>query len=148
MMSVGDDQVLVAHVGMDGSDDQGIGDLPDAVEYAVFVGDLDVGSCRGLDQDVDFAGSAVQHENLAEMSAGGAQKVQAVGLGFGESLLVAEDDVGGIILQAAESDEASPFDAFTGAGDTFRDPEGLGITVDGRFGIMAQDTGLAPVLEG
>ena len=41
------------------------------------------------------------------MGAGGAQQVEAIGLGLGQGLLVAEDNTGGIVLDAAQRDEAA-----------------------------------------
>ena len=42
------------------------------------------------------------------MGAGGGQQVEPVGLWLGQGLLVAEDDACGIVLDAAQCDEAAP----------------------------------------
>ena len=86
-----------------------IGDLPDAMDDAIFVGDGDIGICGSGEQGFDLAGIFVEHENLAEMGAGGAEQVEAIGFGLGEGLFVAEDDTGGIVLDAAQGDEAAAF---------------------------------------
>ena len=47
MMAIGDDELLVGHGGDDEVDQVGVGDLPDAVDYAVLIGDGEVGG-RGV----------------------------------------------------------------------------------------------------
>ena len=86
-----------------------IGNLPDAMEDSIFVGDRDIGIGGSGEQGFDLAGVFVEHENLAKMGAGGAEQVEAISLGLGEGLFVAEDDAGGIILNAAQGDEAAAF---------------------------------------
>ena len=44
VVAVGDDELLVGHGGDDEVDEVGVGELPDAVDYAVFVGDGEVGA--------------------------------------------------------------------------------------------------------
>ncbi len=97
----------------------------------------------GIEQGIHFAGSAVEHEDLAEVGASRAQQVEAIGFGLGQSLFVAENDIGGIFFDATEADEAAPF----GGQLTPRNREFLGIKIDGRFRILPQNACLAPVLE-
>ena len=108
VVAVGDDEFLVVHGGADGIDQKRIGDLPDAVNDAVFIFYRDIRDCSGGSGEKGFdpSGILIEHENLAEVGAGGAQQIEAVGLGFGQGLLVAEDDAGGIVFDATESDEA------------------------------------------
>ena len=43
VVAVGDDELLIGHGGGDEVDEIGVGELPDAVDYTVFVGDGEVG---------------------------------------------------------------------------------------------------------
>ena len=61
------------------------------------------------EQRFDLAGILVEHENLSEMGAGGAQQVEAIGLGLGQRLLMAENDACGIVLDASQADETPAF---------------------------------------
>ncbi len=96
MVTVGDDQLLVAHLVADEFDEVGIGHPAEMMQNSIFVADLATvfHICgRGCEGSIDLAGGvAVEHEELAEMGAGGAQEFQAVGLGLSEGLLVAMDD--------------------------------------------------------
>ncbi len=47
MVAVGDDELLVGHRGDDQVDEDGVGELPDAVDDSVFVGDGEVGWLGG-----------------------------------------------------------------------------------------------------
>src|SRR5438105_2142005 len=62
-------------------------------------------------------------------------------------LLVAEDDTGGVVLDLAEGDEAAALEALLGERRTGGRGEFLGVAVNGRRGIGAQDTFVAPLLE-
>ena len=107
---------------------------------------------HGIEQGIHLASAAVEHEDLAEVGSTGAQQVQPVGLRLGQRLLVAEHDARGIVLDPAECDEAPAFGLGPASRSVSRkvsrNPEGLGIAVDRRLGILAQNAGLAPVLEG
>ena len=109
MVSVGDDESLVAHGGVDRIDDFGIRNLPDAMQNLIFIGNGNVRLGRGGEERFDLAGVFVKHENLAEVGARGAEKIEPVGLGLGQGLLVPEDDAGGIVLNPAESYESAAF---------------------------------------
>src|ERR1700730_9059038 len=74
------------------------------------------------------------------MRAGGPQKIEAVGLRLGQSLLVAEDYLGGIIFQAGERDESPPLELAARGGG-----ESLGVDVDRTFGILAEDAFGSPL---
>ena len=54
-------------------------------------------------------GVRVEHEDLAEVGAGGLEQVEPVALGLGEGLLVAEDDLLGVVVELAEGDKAAAF---------------------------------------
>ena len=60
-----------------------------------------VGGCGVAEQGINLSGILIQQKQLFVVGAGGAQQVEAVGLRLGESLLVPEDDFGGIVLDAA-----------------------------------------------
>jgi hypothetical protein len=157
MVAVGNNQLPVFHLIAHGGQYASIGDLPDAMDDAIFVGDLDVDVfifvvpalvvlalvLVGIELGVHFAGSAVEHEDLAEVGASRAQQVEAIGFGLGQGLFVAENDMGGILLDATEADEATPF----GSQLTSRNREFLGIKIEGRLRILPQNACLAPVLE-
>src|SRR5580765_5981191 len=103
VVAIGDDQLLVPHLVLDRGDYSGIGDLPDAVGDSVFVGDVNgwFGSGFGSEKKVDFTGILVQQKQLFIVSAGGTKQVETISLRLGQSLLVAIDDLGGIVLDAA-----------------------------------------------
>ena len=143
VVAVGDQQLLVRHQLLDA---RRVGDLPEAVHGAVLVGDL--GQRRGcgrlVEQRVDGAvGVGVQHEELAEVRVGVAQQLQAVLLGPGERLLVAVDDAGGVVLDAAERDEALAHQALAGIGHR----EFLEVGEHAGLGIARQHAGRDPVLQ-
>ena len=54
---------------------------------------------------------------------------------LGEGLFVAVDDLVGVVVEVAEGDEAAAFAGFVGAGDGV----GLGVAVDGGFGLFGED---------
>jgi hypothetical protein len=86
------------------------------MDDSIFVGDRDIGICGSVEQGFYLARVLVKHKNLAKVGAGGAEQVEAIGFRFGEGLFVAEDDTGGIILNAAEGDEAAAFQFCAGTG--------------------------------
>ena len=57
VVAVGDDELLVGHGGEDEVDECGVGELPDAVEDVVLVGDVEVGGlgCAVLGPEDEFA---------------------------------------------------------------------------------------------
>ena len=81
-----------------------------AVQHAVLVGDLGIGgACAVVENLLDAAGRVgVEHEDLAEVGVRGLEQVEPVALGLAERLLVAEDDLFGVVVQLAEGDEAAP----------------------------------------
>ena len=95
---------------------------------------------RGREQGIDLPGIFIEQEKLLVVGAGGAQQVEAVGLGLGQSLLVAEDDLGGIVFDAAEGDESPALELASRGGG-----KGLGVGVDGRRGILPEDAFGAPL---
>src|SRR3974390_377936 len=145
VMSVGDDEFLVTHLALHRGDDSGIGNLPDAVSDAVFVDDIDGGRGRlgGVEGGIDLPGVFIEKEELLVVDTGGAEQVEAVGLGLGQGLLVAVDDLGSVVLNTAARDETPAFQ--TGSGGC---GEGLGIRVDGGSGILLEDALGAPVAAG
>ncbi len=159
VVAVGDDELLVCHGGEEEVDDLGIGDLPEAVDDVVFVGDGEVG-CGGVGADHaadGFAGAAgaedeffggeggvgVEHVDLLAVGAGGLEEGEAVGFVFGEGLFVAVDDLVGVVVEVAEGDEAAALANLGGAGDGV----GLGVAVDGWLGLFGEDVVAAPLVE-
>ena len=117
MVAVGDDELLVGHGGEEEVDELGVGELPDAVDDAVLVGDGEVGGWRRVlrvfavrAEDEFFGGEGgvgVEHVDLLAVGAGGLEEGEAVGLVLGEGLLVAVDDLVGVVVEVAEGDEAA-----------------------------------------
>ena len=141
MVAVGDDETLVGHEFDDGGDAAGIGDTPEAMLDTVFV----VESGCGLGGEfADGIGVAfVEHEELAAMGAGGAEQVEAIGFGLGERLLVAMDDVVGVVLEAEKSDESVT--NVGGAGEIAGYDEALLVGVNAGVGILTEYALRAPV---
>ena len=63
---------------------------------------------------------------------------------LGEGLFVPVDDFVGVVVEVAEGDEAAALLDLIGVGDGV----GLGVAVEGWFGLFAEDVVLAPVFEG
>ena len=82
VMAVGDNQLLVAHLFLNGGNHRGIGDLPDSMCDAVFVVYFNRGGGGGLEQGSDLAGIFIEQKKLLVMGAGGAEQVEAIGLRF------------------------------------------------------------------
>ena len=110
---------------------------------AVFIADIDIGAGGSgwIEEGIHLSRTAVEHENLAKVGAGGAKQVEAVRLGLGEGLLVPEDDACRIVLDPAQANKASPFRDRLAAGNL----EGLGVAIEGRLWILPQHPGLPPV---
>ncbi len=114
-----------------------VGELPDAVDDLVLVGDFEVGGGAGV-EDEFFGGEGrvgVEHVDLLAVGAGGFEEGEAVGLVLGEGLLVAVDDVVGVVVEVAEGDEAAALLDLVGAGNLV----GLGVAVEGGLGFLAED---------
>ena len=144
VVAVGDDELLVGHGGDDEVDEGGVGELPDAVDDAVLVGDGEVGRVvvvavrAGAFEDEFFGGEGgvgVEHVDLLAVGAGGLEEGEAVGLVLGEGLLVAVDDLVGVVVEVAEGDEAAALADLVGAGDGV----GLGVAVEGGLGLFGED---------
>ena len=88
-------------------------------------------------------GVGVEHVDLLAVGAGGLEEGEAVGLVLGEGLLVAVDDLVGVVVEVAEGDEAAALADFGGAGDGV----GLGVAVEGGLGLFGEDVLFAPVVE-
>ena len=110
VMAVGDDELLVGHGGGEQADGGRIADAPEAVQNAVLVGDFGVGGTAAVVENLLHAAGrvGVEHEDLAEVRVGGLEQVEAVAFGLGERLLVAEDDLLGVLVELAEGDKAAP----------------------------------------
>ena len=63
---------------------------------------------------------------------------------LGEGLLVAVDDVVGVVVEMTEGDEAATFSGFFRAWDFV----GLGVAVEGGVGLFLEDAFGAPFFEG
>ena len=80
------------------------------------------------------AGVGVEHVDLLAVGAGGLEEGEAVGLVLGEGLLVAVDDLVGVVVEMAEGDEAAALADFVGVGHGV----GLGVAVEGGLGLFAR----------
>ena len=147
MMAVGDDQFLVLHGGVDGGDALRIGDGPEAMDDAVFVGEFGGGRRGGFgfgENSVHaFLRVGIEHEELAGMQTSVAEEFEAVGFGAGESVFVAEDDAGGIVFELTGADEAAARAFFGGTGDG----ELLGVGVESGCGILEEDAVANPLFD-
>ena len=76
---------------------------------AVFVGHFEiVAGVRAEEKPFGgLCGVGVEHEDLPEVGAGGAQQVEPVGHRFGQRLFVAKDDALVVVVEFAERDEAA-----------------------------------------
>src|SRR5262249_41353122 len=113
------------------------------VPDTVFVGDFRIGRRILDEQTVNFAIVVVQHEDLSEMSAGGLEKLEPVSLRLCESLLVAKDDAGRVVLDPAKCDETSTFHFRLGS----RHGKRLRVDVDRGLGILQKNALPPPVAE-
>ena len=143
MMSIRDDQPLVPHLAAHQFNQAGIGDPPNPVQDAVFVGDLGGGRRVLGQQCVDLAGVVIKHENLTEVRPGGTQQVEAIRFRFGQGLLVAKHNLGRIVFDPSQGNEAPPLGFLTGS----RDQKPLGVGVDGGLRILQEDTIPPPIPE-
>ncbi len=158
VVAVGDDELLVAHGGGDQVDEAGVGDLPDAVDDAVLVGDFEVRGAGVFEltaagvlvpfdsEDQLFGGEGgvgVEHVDLLAVGAGGLEEGEAVGLVLGEGLLVAVDDLFGVVVEVAEGDEAAALADLGCVGDGV----GLGVAVERGLGFFGEDAFGAPVAQ-
>ena len=85
-------------------------------------------------------GVGVEHVDLLAVGAGGLEEGEAVGLVLGEGLLVAVDDLVGVVVEVAEGDEAAALADLAGVGDGV----GLGVAVEGGLGLFGEDAFVAP----
>ena len=141
MVAVGDDELFVGHCRSEQTNCGRIADAPDAVQDAVLVGHFGVGRAGALVEDLFHAAGwvGVEHEDLAKVGVRGLQQVQAVALGLGKRLLVAEDDLVGVVVKFAESDESAALFDLVGS----RNPEALGVGEDAGILLLDKDALLA-----
>src|SRR6185312_5209163 len=150
MVAVGDDQLLVFHRCQHFLDQGRIDELPHAVLYAVFVGDLKIGGLGRFvlgpeDQLLSRERRVgVEHVNLFAIGAGSLEERQPVGFVLGERLFVAIDDVVGVVVQMAERDESPPLPNLVGSGHGV----GLRVAVQRRLRFFAQNALSAPFVQG
>src|SRR5580698_1633240 len=113
------------------------------MQNAVFVAQFD-GRRAVLMEDLgDFVGGiAVDHEEQLTMCARGLEKVQAIGFGLAESLLVTVDDLLVVVVDAAQGDE-SPALSF-GARQISGDIEGLRVHVKAGLGVRLKNAFALP----
>src|ERR1035438_6236092 len=145
MVAVGDDELFVGHGGGDDANGGRVGYAPEAVEDAVLVGDFGFGGPAAVEEGLFHAGGGVgvEHEDLAEVGVGGLEQVEAVALGLGEGLLVAEDDLFGVVMELAEGDKAAALFHDFSAGNL----ETLGIGEEAGVLFLDQDALIAPGAE-
>src|SRR6202795_1288761 len=138
MVAVGDQEFLCAHFLLNTLDECRIGYRPEPVRDAEFIAQFER---RALASDlfehyVNLSrASVVEHEELAGLRAGVAEKLDAVRLGSRKRTLVGENDVCGVILNAAQGDESDPCAARPGAGDGGV----LRVDVDTRRGVLRKN---------
>ena len=142
MVAVSDDELLLPHLCADEGNDGGVSNPAEAVKDTVLVLNFQGVSRAGLQHGVDLStGVAVEHEELSEVGASGAQQLQAIGFGLRQSLFVAEDYSGVVILDTPEGDEA-------GAGELGArawSRKSLRIGVDGGFWLLQKNAFSAPI---
>jgi hypothetical protein len=85
----------------------------------------------------------VEHEELAAMSAGGAEQIEAIGFGLGERLLVAMDDVVRVVLETEKSYES--ITNVGSAGGIAGNDEALLVGINAGVGILTEYALRAPV---
>ena len=146
MVSVCDEQFLIAHQSLHSRRNRGIGDAPQQVFRIVLISDLDIG--HGLryfvQQPVDRAFAIrIQHEKLAEVRMRMAQNFAPVFLGAGKRLLVTVHNARGVIDYFAQSDEPLAHQAFAGIGNG----EYLKVRVERGFRILRKLAAFDPLLE-
>ena len=111
MVAIRDHQFLLAHRFDHALDGGRISNAPDGVGRAVFILDPFPGlsACLPVQRGFDSAvGVAVEHEDLAEVCARGLEQLEPIRFGAGERLLVTMNNPRGVVLEAAQGDEASP----------------------------------------
>ena len=115
------------------------------MEDAVLVGDFGFGGAAAVVENLLHAagGVGVEHEDLAEVGVGGLEQVEAVAFGLGKGLLVAEDDLLGVVVELAEGDKAAPLLDDFGAGDA----ETLRVGEDAGVFFLDEDALFAPGAE-
>ena len=108
------------------------------------VGEFSIRRAGSFVEDLLHASGRVgiQHEDLAEVGAGSFQQVQAVALWLGKGVFVTEDDLVGIVVELAESDESAAFLDLAGT----LDPEALRVGEDAGVLLRDKDGLLAPCL--
>src|SRR5271165_5192179 len=143
VVAVGDDELFILKSGGKQVESIGVVDTPDAVQDLVLVGHFHVRRGRRVEQQAlgAEAGVGVQHEDLAKVSTGGAQQVKPIALWFGERLFVTENDLLGVIVKAAESDEASALQKRIGrAGNS----KALRVGEDAGLAFLGKDAAFTP----
>ena len=137
-MAIGDDELLRRHFADDGGNDERVEDRPQPMKHAVFVARLDRRDGARPRRRARYrrgAGIVVQHEKLAGVRARVAEQFEAVDLGPGQRLFVAEDDASGVVFDAAQRDEALAGAALGAAWHGVL----LRINIDAGRGIAEQD---------
>ena len=102
-------EFLILHSPQKDVDGAHIANLPHSVGHAVFIRDFDLGGRLAGKEDLfrGQRGVRIEHENLSEVGSGGAQQVQAVGLGLGKRLFVTEDHLLAVIAYLTQGDKGA-----------------------------------------
>ncbi len=145
MVTVGNDELLVVHLRDELANDGGVADSPDAMENVVLVSDFAIGGTVVVEEElIDGAGGVrVEHEDLAEMGAGGFEEIEAIALGLAQGLLVAIDDLVRVFMELSNGDEAATLFNDGGSGNG----EALRISEDAGLLLLNQDAFFAPGLQ-
>src|SRR5271166_6330568 len=100
----------------------------------VFIRNRDFRALCRPEQGIDLPGIFIEHEDLAEMSSRSPQQIEAVGLRFGQSLLVPKNYAGRVILNATQCNKAAAFQF----GARSRNAKALRVAVEGGNCVLPQ----------
>src|SRR5438105_2805035 len=106
-MAVGNNEFLLPHLCPHQRDDSWVVDWAEPVENTVFIPNPEPFPRVWLEHPIDLGrGVTVEHEELPEVGAGGAQQLQTIGFRLGERLFMAEDDARVVVFDTSQGDEA------------------------------------------
>ena len=144
MVSIGNEELLIAHQLLNFLDDCGIVYAPETVPHLIFIQHKHVRLGFSGQQAFNLGlRVTVEHENLAKMRPGMAQQVQTVFTGLGVGLFMPEDHLIGIVMHSSQCNKAAPLGHFMGAGHG----KGLGIEIYRRFMVLLEDAAGTPVMQ-
>ena len=107
VVAVGDQELGIGELGLDGLDDRRVVDPPDAVDGAVGVGGLAPRLALSRRFEVGPGVALVEGEDGGEVVAGGLGQAQAILLGAGLRALVRADQAGAVVGDANAAEESA-----------------------------------------